>query len=74
MTKVTANVRIQNGHTRTVRISVELPEDLTDMLEQIHAIEGVPKKDTIGKALQDLREQIREKGIGCLFEDEDGQS
>jgi len=50
-------------------VVVELPEDLGGMLDQLAIIEKVPKKVTIRKALEDLREEIREHGIGILFED-----
>lgn len=70
MTKVTANVRVGKGsRPGTVRVVVELPEDLGGMLDQLAVLEGVPKKDTIGKALRDLREQIRQRGVGVLFEE-----
>lgn len=68
--KISANVRVCNGsRPGTVRVVVELPEDLGGMLDQLAIIEKVPKKVTIRKALEDLREEIREHGIGVLFED-----
>jgi predicted transcriptional regulator len=50
-------------------VVVELPEDLGVMLDQIALLEKVPKKTTIRKALEELREEIRERGIGVLFEE-----
>lgn len=73
MTKVTANVRVGKGsRPGTVRVVVELPEDLGNMLDQLATLEGIHKKETIGQALRKLREEIRLKGVGCLFE-EDGE-
>ena len=73
--KVVADVKIgKGGRPGTVRVVVELPEDLGNMLDQLATIEKVPKKTTIGKALKDLREEIREKGIGVLFEDDNESS
>lgn len=70
MTRISADVRICNGsRPGTVRVVVELPEDLGGMLDQLALIEKVPKKVTIRKALEDLREEIREHGIGVLFEE-----
>lgn len=68
--RISADVRVCNGsRPGTVRVVVELPEDLGNMLDQLALIERVPKKLTIRRALEDLREEIREHGIGVLFED-----
>lgn len=69
--RISANVRVCNGsRPGTVRVVVELPQDLGDMLEQLALIEGVPKRMTIRRALEELREEIRQRGIGVLFEEE----
>lgn len=63
------DVRIEGRRAGTVRVIVELPAELGVMLEQLALIEGVPKKLTIRRALEELREEIRERGIGVLFEE-----
>ncbi len=69
--KVVADVRIGKGsRPGTVRVVVELPQDLGNMLDQLATLEGIHKKETIGQALKKLRDEIRLKGVGCLFEDE----
>lgn len=73
--RISAAVRVCNGsRPGTVRVVVELPEDLGHMLDQIAALEKVPKKITISKALKDLREEIQQHGIGVLFEDDEEPS
>lgn len=67
------DVRIGKGsRPGTVRVVVELPEDLANMLDQLATLEGIHKKETIGQALKKLREEIRLKGVRCLFEDDSG--
>ncbi len=63
------DVRIEGRRSGTVRVIVELPADLGAMLDQLALVEKVPKKLTIRRALEELREEIRERGIGVLFEE-----
>ena len=66
--RATLRVR-ENGSSRDqdVRIVIEVDPDLASMLEQLALLEKIPKKSAVRKALEDLRDEIRSKGVAEVF-------